>query len=182
MLDRLIMPSSAATRLTCVDGFAQRLQIHSIIDDNEIFQEYFLPSNIHSFLHIDRHLRQHEQAFLSRKNNWNDFLMKKDPEEDQQARKLFTFNRQVEKMNQHLSLSFVSLYFSWLQQLFPRLCLTKLRAHLLIVPWGVGRGRPLNGEVMKKKKKLIWIFSPNSITRLYSSCSIYPYAISMIHM
>jgi len=124
ILDRLLMPSSAATPLPFVYDFAQRLQIHSTIDENNNYQEYFLLLDIYSFVDFYFRLGQHERAFLILKQI-KLFPYGKDPEEDQQARKLFTSNPQ-------------------LQQLFPHLCLAALRTHLLVIQQNDGTS--LNDE------------------------------------
>jgi len=94
ILDRLLMPSSTTTPCPFVYDFAQRLQIYSTIDENSTYQEYFLLLDIHSFVDFYLRLGQHERAFLILKQ-LKLFPYGKDPEEDQQARKLFTANHQV---------------------------------------------------------------------------------------
>lgn len=94
ILDRLLIPSSALSPFPFVYDFAQRLQIHSMIDENARYQEYFLLLDIYAFVDLYLRIGQHERAFLILKQ-LKLFPYGKDPEEDQQARQLFSTNRQV---------------------------------------------------------------------------------------
>lgn len=94
IIDRLLIPNCTSTLSSFVYQLAQRLQILSKNQHDSQYQNYFLLLDIYAFVDYYLQTGQQERAFLVLRQ-LKLFPYGNDPDEDEQARRLFASNEWV---------------------------------------------------------------------------------------